>query len=60
MFKSLLTVLLVTVALAGCSTKETVKTESAPADRNVTINNPPPAPAQNHTTIINTTSTPKP
>jgi hypothetical protein len=54
MFKTLtlFTVLLMTVTIAGCNEKETAKTDSAPPERSITINNPPPAPAQNTTTVI--------
>jgi hypothetical protein len=52
MLKNIFAVLLVTAAMAGCAEKETVKTETVPVDRNVTINNPPPAPAQNTNTVV--------
>jgi hypothetical protein len=52
MFKTLFAVLFVTASLAGCDHQETVKTQEVPVDRNVTINNPPPAPAQNTNTIV--------
>lgn len=52
MFKPLLAVLLVTASLAGCAEQEPAKTEPAPVNRTITINNPPPAPAQNTNTVI--------